>query len=74
MTCRPTRRQKQLGAPDSMIEKKSHMNFFELCKLHAQHGGEREAIAKALGLTPEQIDEMQREAERIASELTPTPN
>jgi len=45
------------------------MNFAEITKLHAQRGNDRAAIAEALGLTPEQIDCMQREAMRIASEL-----
>jgi hypothetical protein len=44
------------------------MNFAEITKLHAQRGNDRQAIADALGLTPEMIDQMQREAMRIANE------
>lgn len=47
------------------------MNFIELCQLYVQHGNDREALAKALHMTPEQIDQLQLDAERRANELTP---
>ena len=50
------------------------MNFAEIAKLHAQRGNDRQAIANALGLTPQQIDELQLQALRLASELLEADN
>ena len=48
------------------------MNFTELAQLFVQCGNDRDAIANALGITPEMIDQLQCEAMRIANKLTPT--
>jgi hypothetical protein len=45
------------------------MNFDELMQLHEQRHNDRVAIADALGMTPEQIRQMQLEAMRLADEL-----
>jgi hypothetical protein len=47
------------------------MNFVELCKLHAQHGTDRQVIADAMHMTVDEIDRLQLEAARIANELKP---
>jgi hypothetical protein len=45
------------------------LNFDQIRELHQQKGSDRNAIAAALGLTPQQIDELQRECLRIARQL-----